>query len=236
MSACRRVRWLTRLQWVALLLALSGCASLEPLRTVPPGLLDDTLFPAANAPVEPPEPLALSTSMRQYLNEHLVQPGRPEQSLDALVRAVTHATGLKLRYDASRTRSAAEAFDDRAGNCLSLVLMTAAFARELGFRVDFQAVDTPAYWSRHGEFLMASEHVNLGLTLPLTRLHEIRLQPTYVIDFLDADDSARLPHHSIPEQTVVAMFFNNRAAEALLDGDIDNAYALVRTAVRADPG
>jgi hypothetical protein len=36
---------------------------------------------------------------------------------------------LRLDYDSAMTRNATEAFAARSGNCLSLVLMTAAFAR-----------------------------------------------------------------------------------------------------------
>ena len=49
------------------------------------------------------------------------------------------------------TRNAAEAFDARSGNCLSLVIMTAAFAKELGLPVRYQNVFVDEAWSRSGD-------------------------------------------------------------------------------------
>jgi Flp pilus assembly protein TadD len=45
-----------------------------------------------------------------------------------------------------------------------------------------------------------------------------------------------MPRHEISEATVVAMYFNNRAAEALSAGDVDNAYWWARASTAADPG
>ena len=46
------------------------------------------------------------------------------------------------------TRSAAEAFDLRAGNCLSRVIMTGALAKELGLPVYYQRVHSEETWTR----------------------------------------------------------------------------------------
>jgi transglutaminase-like putative cysteine protease len=69
---------------------------------------------------------------------------------------------LKLEYESAVTRNAAEAFDARAGNCLSLVIMTAALAKELGFPVRYQRVYVDDTWGRSGDFYF-SGHVNLSL-------------------------------------------------------------------------
>ena len=58
----------------------------------------------------------------------------------ALLEALYTQGELRLEYDARRTRTAAEAFDARMGNCLSLVIMTAAFATEMQLQVRFQDV------------------------------------------------------------------------------------------------
>jgi transglutaminase-like putative cysteine protease len=52
-----------------------------------------------------------------------------------------------LEYDAEETLNASEAFDRKSGNCLSLVLMTAAMARELGLDVRFQNVRMDDSWT-----------------------------------------------------------------------------------------
>ena len=46
---------------------------------------------------------------------------------------------------------------------MSLVIMTAAFAKELGLRVNYQNVIIDDSWSRHGGLYLLSGHVNLVL-------------------------------------------------------------------------
>src|SRR5205814_2507802 len=70
---------------------------------------------------------------------------------------------LKLEYESTETRNAAEAFDARAGNCLSLVIMTGALAKELGFPVRYQRVYVDDTWGRSGDVYFSIGHVNLSL-------------------------------------------------------------------------
>jgi transglutaminase-like putative cysteine protease len=55
------------------------------------------------------------------------------------VQALYQPDQIRLEYDAAVTRNAAQAFEARTGNCLSLVIMTAALARELGLTVRYQS-------------------------------------------------------------------------------------------------
>ena len=61
------------------------------------------------------------------------------------------------------TRNAAQAFDARAGNCLSLVVMTAALAKELGLQVEYNSAYTEETWSRNGALLLRSGHINITI-------------------------------------------------------------------------
>ncbi len=61
------------------------------------------------------------------------------------------------------TRNAAQAFAARSGNCLSLVIMTAAFAKEMGLPVAYQNVYVDETWSRIGDIYFSIGHVNLTL-------------------------------------------------------------------------
>ena len=61
------------------------------------------------------------------------------------------------------TRNAAQAFAARSGNCLSLVIMTAAFAKELGLTVAYQKVFVDDTWARTGDIYLSIGHVNVTL-------------------------------------------------------------------------
>ena len=69
----------------------------------------------------------------------------------ALVQALYAKGELKLDYDTELTRNAAEAFAARSGNCLSLVIMTGAFANAMNLKVTYQQVATEDMWSRSGD-------------------------------------------------------------------------------------
>ena len=57
----------------------------------------------------------------------------------------------------------------------------------------------------------------------------------WTIDFLPADEIRTLRVRDIDESTVLAMYANNRAAEALARGKLDDAYAWAAEALRKDP-
>ncbi len=144
---------------------------------------------------------------------------------------------LKLEYDGAFTRNAAEAFDARTGNCLSLVIMTAAFAKQLGVGVRYQNVYVDENWSRKGNIYFSVGHVNLTLGRRPPKLGT-RLDDgeQLTIDFLPPPDLRGVNWRVIDEKTIVAMYMNNRAAESLAADRIDDAYWFAREAILQDPG
>ena len=224
-----------RLECVLLALWLGACTTV----TAPPdatAVLHDELFPQATVPIDAGQLFALSPAMRIFLQQRLDHPGRPARSLEALVQALSQEDALRLRYESSRTRTAAEAFDEHAGNCLSLVMLTASFAHALGLPVTYHVARTDPYWSRQGNLLLASGHVDLTVGLPLDANADGIGRQAYTFDFISAEEAQALPLRDIPEDTLVAMFFNNRAAEALVAGQPARAYGWVRQALQRDPG
>jgi Tfp pilus assembly protein PilF len=223
------------MKWLLLLGALlvSGCA------VAPRGdaaLFHDTLFQPPSQRIDAAAVFAATPAMRDYVRHEIAEAVRakgPQQGLfDAL-----HARGrLKLDYDAAVTRTAAEAFEARAGNCLSLVIMTAALARELGLEVRYQRVVSEDLWSRSGETYFASGHVNVTLARkyrdPRVRFDE---QQMLTIDFMPPAPNTFPRTWEVSERSVLAMFMNNRAAEALAAGNLDDAYWLAREAITQDP-
>jgi len=83
---------------------------------------------------------AVSPEMRHYLHTEIAPHLHREGPLQGLFDALYSKRQLKLEYDSAMTRNAAQAFAARSGNCLSLVIMTAAFANEMGLPVQFQSV------------------------------------------------------------------------------------------------
>jgi tetratricopeptide (TPR) repeat protein len=225
-----------RIAWIASLLAgaLVGCASAPPL--VPPdALLDAGLFAAPHEQVRTDDVFALSDEMRAFLRTDIATQLRREGPQIGLANALQHRAQLKLEYDSARTRNAAATFAARSGNCLSLVIMTAALAKELNLTVAYQSVSVEETWSRNGALLIASGHVNITLGRRLVDIRSSHDVPLLMIDFLPPEEIAGLRTREIGERTVVAMYANNRAAEAIADGRLDDAYAWAAESVRTDP-
>jgi tetratricopeptide (TPR) repeat protein len=133
------------------------------------------------------------------------------------------------------TRNAAQAFAARSGNCLSLVIMTAAFAKALDVPVTYQSAYTDETWSRSGGLYFKSGHVNIQLGRRLIDRGNERDTTRLMIDFLPAAELRGLRTTPISEARVVAMFMNNRAAEALARNEVDDAYWWARAAMQQSP-
>ena len=215
---------------------LGACAGPQ---VAPPDerLFNDRLFLAPSVRIDADDVFAVSDSMRQFVRTEFTGPGRTQHPQQALVDALYTKGRLGLAYDSVMTRNAAEAFDARAGNCLSLVIMTAAFAREIGLPIRYQRVDVDEVWSRSGDVYLSIAHVNLALGKKNIDDRFGRGDGEFLtIDFLPGQDIRRARTQVIGEQTIVAMYMNNRAAESLVEGRLDDAYAWARSAIRQDPG
>ena len=212
----------------------AGCAA--PLPAPPDTILADRLFAPPREAVQTDDIFALSDAMRRYLAVDIADQIRVKGAQVGLIEALQKHTQLKLEYDAARTKNAAATFANRTGNCLSLVIMSAAFAKELGVPVAYQAAYLDDTWSRAGNLLISSGHVNVSFGRRLFDSRTPYDRNPMTIDFLPPEDVRGLRTREVGETTIVAMYANNRAAEALAEGRLDDAYAWAAAAVRSDPG
>ena len=218
---------------------LAGCATVEP---VPPPPRQDVFFDAAfrppSVPIDPQDALRLSPAMQRFADTEMAAGLRRKGLREGFIDALYTRGRLQLDYDAEATRTAAEAFEARRGNCMSLVLMTAAFARYMNLPVRFNSVYLEESWTRaNGVFLVAG-HVNISLPRRLSMGSNVTVfgEPELLtIDFLPPDQMGHRRSRVIDESTILAMFLNNRAAEALTGGQVDDAYWWTRAAIATDP-
>jgi Tfp pilus assembly protein PilF len=221
-------------------LLLSACAS-QAVRVAPAQqLFHDQLFQPATAPIDTRRVFALSPAMRDYVRHEIgnTTPGKDARRM--LFDALYRRDKLQLEYDAAMTRDAAQTFEARAGNCLSLAIMTATLARELNLPVVFQQIQIDEVWSRAGNLYFASNHVNLSLGRqrsdrnPYTT-YGMDDATSLTVDFIPVPAKAHETAKPLEERTVLAMYLNNRAAELLSTGQVDDAYWAARQAAQADP-
>jgi len=221
---------------LAMLLVLVGCAG-QPTReanlVAVEGLFHDSLF-GATRDLRVAEIFSVNAAMKEFLDREITPHLRRVNKPRALYDAISSKGQFWLEYDSRRTRTAAEAFDSRRGNCLSLVIMTSALAKSLGLQVHYQRVWVEDVWNRDQETLILMGHVNIILGDRRWDSFAFATDSSIVVDFLPLDEARGLRGVEISEATVIAMFLNNRAAEELAAGRLDVAYGFARHAVQAD--
>jgi tetratricopeptide (TPR) repeat protein len=217
---------------------LTACAT-APLPPIKAGdIFQDQLFTPPAQAIHAEDALAISEPMRDFamfkLGSNMGHVDSKDRRME-LVDALYHKGGLMLEYYSDQTRTAAEAFDAKSGNCLSLVLLTAAFAKELRLPYHYQVVVGATDWSQSDNFFMAIGHVNIVLD-ELAPEFERRTwnANAIIIDFLTPEKAAMLKTEEVEENTVLAMYLNNRAVENLMQGKVNVAYWWAKAALQED--
>jgi tetratricopeptide (TPR) repeat protein len=235
----------------AMVLLLALCAATTAAASNPDGerrakapfkpgeVFADAQFKPPSEKIDTSQVFALNDEMRAYLRDNVATGTRLKGPRQALFDQLYRTDALKLDYDTDHTRTAIEAFTARSGNCLSLVILTAAMAKAMAIPVQYQSVFVEETWSRSQGLTFYDGHVNISLrpTKSNGRISNLGASESGVmtIDFVSPEYLDGRRARVISEDTILAMYLNNRSAEALAAGRIDDAYWWARQAVLADP-
>jgi Flp pilus assembly protein TadD len=206
-------------------LALSGCASL-PATPQARALPEDFVVipPAVGLSLRDAGLTGVDDEMRAFLELH-VDARENLTKLRQLVGAVVRNDEFLIEYG-DDTRSAAETFHARRGNCLSFTSLLVALAREIGLDASYQEVDVPPTWSLQDDSVVVSRHVNARIAL--------RPGVEHVVDFDIAEFRAAYPRRPISDARAAAHFYSNRGVERMAAGAADEAYAYFMRALAMD--
>lgn len=174
------------------------------------------------------DPLAVTEEIVAFVEERIRRDQTRQARLLALREAIFDPDdGLGVEYGSSLTRSAAETFRQRSGNCLSFTLLFVVMARELDLDAYFVEVDEVTGWSQRGNVGFSHWHMYA----------EVEIDNGIVpVDFLPWSDREYRSRRRIDEARVRAHYFSNLGAEALVAGDGATARALLQRALEADTG
>ena len=151
------------------------------------------------------------------------------RKLIATLQEAPESGGLGMRYEASPTRTLAEAWRDRKANCLSLTAIYIACARAMDMNAQYAEVENSQRWRRVNNVIRFERHmvavVRDGANGDLVA--DFLPQPrkrfgVYVVTIL-------------PESRVRALYHSNRAAELLEQGDKDGALLEAQASLDIDP-
>lgn len=180
---------------------------------------------------QPAQIFALNDAAKAFVRDSISGNPDDDEKLKDLIRSIFDRSNLDLIYESSANTIANDTFKNASANCLSLSIMTYAMAQEAGFSTQFQVIDIPEYWERRSGYTLISGHVNLKINLkPEVAVYRF-IDSALVVDFDPQSRSKRFFTKGINKRTVVAMFYNNKGADALLQGNANKAYAYFKEAI-----
>jgi tetratricopeptide (TPR) repeat protein len=200
-------------------------------------LLSDKLFPSfRHYPIETSEQIFyLDEAALAFIDKQGQGIRTEETKIRRFIKAVFERTELSMNYASDANTVASETFKRAKANCLSLSIMTYAMAKHAGLDSYFQIVDIPEYWTRRNGYSMLNGHINLRIK-PRSRVGiQTLFENTFVVDFDSEISAKKFPAVPVDESVVLSMFYNNKGADALLEKELDKAYAYFRASVLNNP-
>jgi tetratricopeptide (TPR) repeat protein len=221
---------------------LTGCQSGNTLQNYYPNdiqaseFLDDKYIGYKNILIETDtEIFALSPEMK-VMAKSISLERNTRKKATKLLQHFFSPEDINLAYESGANVIASQAFKNQAANCLSLTIMAYAIAQEAKLNVEFQRVKVPEYWVRNGRVNMLTGHINLTVLEGVFPEKRVLFQRTGIeIDFDPFVNKMSFEKHQINKNTVLAMFYNNKAATAMVNGNYVTAYAYLKKAIQVDP-
>jgi tetratricopeptide (TPR) repeat protein len=154
----------------------------------------------------------------------------------ALLKHIFNSNKVALAYQSDANLTANETYYSKQANCLSLTIMAYALAKEAQLAVRFQTVNVPEFWIRNGRYNMLTGHVNLLVLLnDIPNKSNVYSTKNLQIDFDPYIAKKQFSRQLIDKKTVIAMYYNNKAAQAIVAKHYQQAYAYLKSALKTKP-
>lgn len=223
-------------------LLFAGCqnVSRQTLSNKPhTDLFADEQFARPVTTIETPEQIfAVPDDVVRELRQKVLVFADPHDRSKALLRFIFNDGTEILEYVNSATLIASETLQKRQANCLSLTILAYSLADALGFDSRFQDVDVPEYWITRSGSSLLNGHVNL-LVNPDSKYaglgHIVYRRHSYLIDFDRVPSRTKFRTTEVGRNSIISMFYNNKAADAMMVQDYDRAYQYLRAAITIAP-
>ncbi|MGD8417925.1 MAG: tetratricopeptide repeat protein [Pseudomonadales bacterium] len=217
---------------------LSGCAAMH---TSNPRALDkraellsgEIIFGEVVDVSAVPEVNILETSdaMHAFLEEEVGHTTIAATKFRRLLGGLADHGYFAASYAANATRTAAETFRWKSGNCLSYTSMFIAMARGVGLDARYQVVSVPPSWDADAGYLIRYTHVNVLMR----RMGNGRALPReFAVDFNDVLPDPDYPRHMISDREATALFYANRSISLLRAGNMRDSFVYLKKAIAMD--
>lgn len=179
---------------------------------------------------------SINDEMRSLVKNKIKGSNNFKEQVNKLVDEIFLNDNISLDYVHGADLTAIQTYYSGTANCLSLTIMAYALATEANMDVKFQNINIPEYWVRNKNYNMLTGHVNLLVSQKADRDRNLLFTPgTLQIDFDPFISKKYFPKKVIKKRRILAMFYNNKGAQALVDVDYNKAYAYFKAASKADP-
>ncbi|MEZ7206059.1 tetratricopeptide repeat protein [Pseudoalteromonas sp. DY56-GL79] len=138
-------------------------------------------------------------------------------------------------YD-GETFIASELLNQQSGNCISLAILSQAYANILGIETSYAKVDSFPIYQKNQNFVLTSSHFKTKLITPKEELATLNNRLSFsgtVVDYFPEQDSVFSGNAQYED--LVAKFYTNLAVSALLEADYDMSYSLLSAALKYAP-
>lgn len=216
-----------------------ACGSTAPNVTLPEpnqAYLDDQFTP--NVSIESIEEVfAISDEMKLYVRERLDPMPSASKKVKRLVQDLFDPNVLNIQYKAGANISAQEVFEHGSANCLSLTLLSYILAREAELNATLMDVKVQENWTFSQGVSLLNGHVNLKVNgeRAISSVNLSMEADSMTIDFLPMLRSKTLGSRPLTKKEFLALYYNNRGADALLAKNYDLSYAYFKAATKNGP-
>ncbi len=171
------------------------------------------------------ELLTATEAMRDFA-ESVAGESSTENRLRALAHYLHDERRFAFHYENQMTLTAGEAFDRRAGNCVSSTILFISLARSLGIPVQAALAKRSPDRDVVDDLIVVNNH--------LVAIHREATRWT-LFDFNQRGDKL-IGYEPIDDRRLAAIYLNNKGVERLIAGDYDGARDLLFDAIRLSPG
>jgi len=217
---------------VVTLVMLTACSNVAPLKFShnPEALFIDEKMGAQPKLETIEDVFALTEAQKQAFLKKYHSPDFRDLSDSERIYAYLQDKLTHFNFH-SDTLKATDALAQNSGNCLSLAILTKALAKLTHVGITYELARTPPVFQREGDFELSSRHIRTLVYNKNTRGTKQFVRPNNKIriDYFSTVGTRTL--RTVKKSEFYAMYYSNKAAEAMIDEQHQMAYWYLKEAL-----
>jgi len=179
----------------------------------------------------------VTEEMRNFVKQRLMKHQDLGDRTKQLLRDLFDPEVLDIHYSHNANLTAQQVFDQGSANCLSLTILSYVLVKEARLAAQIMDVKVQENWTYDRGTSLFNGHVNLQVFEPNRTSRNLLLKDKEIltIDFLPMLNASIISRKALEKNEIVALFYNNKGAEAMVDSDYDRAYTYFKAATELGP-